>query len=372
MSRDFEYEIRDAVADLADEGRSVSLADAAIREGRHIVRRRRAVTAAATFVVLAILVVPFTLNRPARQFVQQPGAAPAPSASGPAPSTSRPAPTGAAAAPNPTSTLDVVDPVPGLVPLPDGMIFGSIPRAGGDSLVYNRSTGQYVRVPYQRVVPAPYGSTAAIDDGRRLGLIDLESGALRWATGPAPIGTTFDWSPDGTQLTYLTKSGKPGAVRVAVLIVAKSLAVTVGSDIICPMTCVSAWLPDGQAIAVSGADGKLPIRLVDPSTGSPRKGLERVTGVLASGHGVSDDGTLVVTQIGPEAGVSVIATGQVILTLAADPAQTYWSSGHELVVVSSVGVVVYALTGESIATYPLPPTLATGAALPTLPTLMRG
>jgi len=360
MSRDFEYEIRDALVDLADEGRSVNLATAAIRDGKHIVRRRRAVSAAATFAVLALLVVPFALHRPVNRIVQPGAAAPAPTTA--APTTADPGPAGT---PAPT-----IDPMAGLVPLPDGMVYGSIPLTGGYSLVFNRSTGQYVKLPYTRIVPSPSGSTAAVDDGRRIGLVDLDSGTVRWAAGPTPTGITFDWSPDGSQLTYLAKGGKTGTVRVTVLTVAKTVAAAVGGDILCPLTCASAWLPDGQAIAVSGMDGKVPIRLVNARTGSPTKGLERVTGVLANGHAVTDDGTLVVTQLGAQATVTVAATGEMILSLPGAADQTYWSSSHELLLVRRDGVSLYSLTGEPVATYPLPPgTLATGSSLPTL---MRG
>lgn len=360
MSRDFEYEIRDAVVDLAEEGRSVNLAAAAIRDGRHIVRRRRAVSAAATFAVLAVLVVPFALHRPTTRIVQ-PGAAAPP----PVPAATSSA-AGAAVSAVPTPAMSV----PGPAALPDGMVYGSLPRDDGSSLVYDRSTGRYVRLPFAGIVPSPAGSTAAIDDGRRVGLVDLATGAVRWAVGPAPAGTAFDWSPDGTQLTYLAKGGKTGTVRVTVLTVAKAFAASVGADFICPLNCSSAWLPDGRSIAVSGMDGKLPIRLVDFRTGSLTKGLERVTGVLTNGHGVTDDGTLVVTQIGPQATVTVAATGRVILSLPDEAAQAYWSSGNELLVVRGDGVARYSFNGAPTDTYPFPPgILTTGAGLPTL---MRG
>lgn len=356
MSRDLEYEIRDAVTDLAEGGRSVNLAAAAIRDGRHLVRRRRAVSAAATFGVLAILIVPFALHRPATSRLTQPGAAPVATV----PSTTS---TDQASVPSPIAV-----PAPTLVnALPDGLVYASLPRTDGNTLVYNRSTGQYVDVPLERVVPSPIGTTAAVDDGKRVGLVDLDSGDVRWVDGPTPSGAAFDWSPDGTELTYLSVGRKSGTVRVTVAFVAKSFGAAIGGDIVCPSDCYPAWLPDGQAIAVSGADGKLPIRLIDPSSGDSLNGLDRVTGVLVSGHGVTTDRTLVVTQLGPNAVVIAAKTGEKLMALPADAAQVYWTRAQDLVMVRADGVSVFSLAGETIGTYPLPPgALVTSTSFPTL------
>jgi len=361
MSRDFDYELRATVNELATEARVVNLAEAAIRDGRHIVRRRRIVSAAATFAVLAVLVVPFALGKVHNSRLVQPGAAPAATAPSASVTPALPAPTPSPAVP--------VESVPGLVALPDGMLYGSIPRTGGDTLVFNRSTGQYLRVPVARAVPSPVGTLAAFNDGKRIGLINLETGVRHSVDGPVPDALAFDWAPDGTQLTYLTPGNKAGTVRVVILSVDKDYAGTIGQDIPCPGDCASAWLPNSTAIAVSGYGGKLPIRLVDPRTGSQRKGYEQVSGVLRNGHGVSADGALVVTEIGGESEVTVVQTGETILRLTADAAQTYWASGHDLLVVRPDGVVLYSIAGESLASYPFPTGTPTNQG--TLPTLMH-
>jgi hypothetical protein len=340
MSLRFDHAVRTAVRDLADEGHPVNLARPAIRQGRRIVVRRRAVTVAAAVAVAAALVVPFVVNRGPdrrlqRDVATQPSSSPAPS---------------------PALTHPAGDFTKGPITLVEPWIVAAAPADGG-SWVFDRTAGRYKTVPYDRINPAPAGDLAAVHSGSKLGLLNVHTGALRWVSGPASAVGVADWSADGTRLVYPANGTASQSLRLAVVDAATAKATIIGGNLECYENCAPAWLPNGQEIALAAPDQPGRVVVYSASTGQPTRQLQ-LPGAIPALHSWSPDGRLVVTRAGAQAALFEIGSGRTLLTLDDYAGGIYPIDGDRLLCVRSDGFVLLDHTGTTLAVFPRPAGLA--------------
>ncbi|MEV0713814.1 hypothetical protein [Asanoa sp. NPDC050611] len=132
------------------------------------------------------------------------------------------------------------------------------------SLLLDRETGEYERVPYRSVMPSPDGDQVLVGEGdnsvvhpTRVGIMDRDSKTVRWMpTGerdgfPGNAGDGV-WSPDGKRIAFRLVP-KTGAVTVVVVDVA-----TLRTDVL-PVPDFRqgdirlAWTPDSAGFAITTA-----------------------------------------------------------------------------------------------------------------------
>jgi hypothetical protein len=152
-------------------------------------------------------------------------------------------------------------------PLPPHVItaYAGIPNpadpgpADDTSLLLNYSTGQYVEVPYNVVVPSPDGSHAIVEDGdngaahpSRIGVLDRVTLQVRWLPGNRGHQGGASWSPDGGRfvLTDRPRQGPSGFIIVDASTLAESVvgvpdvetANMIGQSVV--------WTPGGTELAL--------------------------------------------------------------------------------------------------------------------------
>jgi hypothetical protein len=152
-------------------------------------------------------------------------------------------------------------------PLPPHVItaYAGIPNpadpgpADDASLLLNYSTGQYVEVPYNVVVPSPDGSHAIVEDGdnsaahpSRIGVLDRATLKVRWLPGNRGYQGGASWSPDGGRfvLTDRPRQGSSGFIIVDASTLAESVvgvpdvetANVIGQSVV--------WTPGGTELAL--------------------------------------------------------------------------------------------------------------------------
>jgi hypothetical protein len=142
------------------------------------------------------------------------------------------------------------------------------------SLLLNRKTGRYDRIPYNVALPSPDGSRVLVGEGdnspahpRRSGILDPTSGEVRWFPGePDDEGLTIgpgmgEWSPDGRQILFQRGPSKrvpddhdndgftlmdPETFQTRFVRVPNLLADNViGSGLV--------WMPDGDLLAMTAS-----------------------------------------------------------------------------------------------------------------------
>jgi hypothetical protein len=365
MSRDFEYVVREAVRDLADEGRAVNLADAAIRQGRRIVVRRQVLSVVAAIAVVAALAVPFALSR-SRDQEDPVGAAPGISATDDDTS-----PTATPAAPAPIAQpTERVSFGPGAVAaqVGDGWVVAATPTGTAASLAYDRQSQSYVTVPYARVDPAPSGEYVAVLDKDRVGLFNLDSGTVRWVNGPANSVGTVDWTDDGQHLVYATGGKTKADIRLVTVDVRSAVGKILPGTVTCATECIPSWMPGERQIAV-GSVSSGTVLAYNATNGEPAGKLP-LRGAIPALRSWSPDGSKVIVR-NDDAAAEIVdgKTGQPLAKLPDPAGLVYWDTDSTLLILRGAGVAVYDVSGQLQTVIPAP--VFSSKVAPTAYTLAR-
>jgi hypothetical protein len=220
--------IRDVFERVAAAPVPSDLAEAAIRRAARDRRRRATLAAASAVVAVAVAVPIFTFARSGGDTAEGPAIT-----TGTAPS--------------------------GTVPGSRWVITaysGVTSAADSYSLVLDRQSGAYERLPYQEVVPSPDGSRLIVTQSEpgRTGVMDRATGAVRWIPGVDRYVRGPTWSPDGASilLTTIPKDDDWGfaivdADDLTIQRVTVAASNTAGSDYF--------WAPDGRIGLQSSRNG---------------------------------------------------------------------------------------------------------------------
>jgi hypothetical protein len=332
----FEQAVRTAVRDLADEGRPVNLAVEALRRGRRLRARRRAVAGVAVFAAAAVLASPL-LNGGGR--------APRPDHR---PAASPPAPV----IPAPATTM------PGPIQPADGWIIGSVPAEGGKGVwVYDRIAGVYRILPYAQAMPAPKGNLVAVSDGQGwIGVADFVSNMVTWIEQTNSALPPQPWSPDGTRFVYTTDDDPMDdeGVRIVVVDAVAARARPMAGRVRCGDGCFPTWI-SSEKVGID-VSAKPPQGVQSFAAGDGHStGLVRLPGWVGQGSPWSPDGEHAVllmddgSSTGPlPRAVVEVATGR---TVAAFPERgnVYWTAPDRMLVVTDGGIASVYISGARVA-----------------------
>jgi hypothetical protein len=354
MNAAFERVVRDAVNDLADEGRAVNLATAAIRQGRRTIVRRRIISVAAAVAATAALAVPFALaNRGSPPL--QPGAAAEPSRTPmTAPPEPAPSPSASVARPFSVPSRPVMSMSEGVVNVGGGWLLIAAPSAKG-MWILDRSRQAYRQIPYGIAHPAPTGDLVAVSEAGRVGLYNMRTNSMRWISGPANVVGTFDWSADGSRLLYPVEGKGPDTVRLGVVDVSTHRLKVLNQDIECLDNCAPAWLPNTKEIAFAPGPVAVDsvVHIYSANDGTMTRKLP-LPGPIPALHSWSPDGSMVAVQVGEQTQIVDGRTGAEVLAFSERADGVYWQSAKTLLVVRREGVATYDLSGDLTDFYPKP------------------
>ncbi|MFG3422166.1 hypothetical protein [Micromonospora sp. NPDC048063] len=280
MTTQLENAVREAFDQLADAPPPADLAQAAIRTaGRQ--RTARLVVASVAAFAVALAAVPLAIG-----VLTVPGDDLSPAGMGPGPAVK-----------------------PFVVTAYSGVNNPGDPGPADDySLLLDPDTGEYDKVPFNEVVPSPDGSQVLVHEGdnslahpSRRGVLNRESGEVRWLPGSAGYTSGASWSPDGRQI-LITSRPKDGPGAGFLLVDAATLAARQVEvpDVSTQNTNGSAfvWTPDGTEVAlthsVSDSESE-PGRVTGIGfydlSGKPTRTLRVTGGSLNEGSGFSPDGS---------------------------------------------------------------------------------
>lgn len=137
----------------------------------------------------------------------------------------------------------------------------------GGSQLLDPAAGEYVKLPYRRVVPSPDGTRALVQTGEnsaadpvRVGVMDVSTLEVRWIEGYYGLRGAA-WSPDGREI-LITEQGHPDNNLVGFAIVdADTFESTFvhHDDIVAPEINTDGhryvWAPGGQEIVLTRSTG---------------------------------------------------------------------------------------------------------------------
>lgn len=350
MTHDIDQALRDALADLADEGKPVNLAGPAIRLGeRRRLRNRIGITAAGFAAVAALTAATLPWHGS--------GASTLPVAT-----TSTPA-----ATKGPTQLPSMRT---GPIRLTDGWLLGGGSSTSG-TWYLDRVKAQYRQSSYY-TVPAPVGNLVAVNDRERarMGVLDTGNGGgnhVQWLGEKDDGSMVPEWSSDGTALLY------PGTQHT---VIARESGLTFTKGPAC--TRAPRWLPGDIEVACPTAGG---LQVFSATTGAPTRTLQLslpAGAELGPAHTWSPDGGRLVIVGSNDRGEQVpviwdIATGATVpLTSAAgnDARTAYWVDDNQVLVIGHFEIVLFRSDGTVAATWRWPAEFADDE-LPNF-TLVRG
>ncbi|MER5332605.1 hypothetical protein [Micromonospora sp. NPDC002717] len=282
MTTQLENAVREALDQLADAPPPADLAQAAIRTAGRQRTARLAVAGVAAFAV-ALAAVPLAVG-----VLTAPDDDLSPAGTGPGPAAK-----------------------PFVVTAYSGVNNPGDPGPADDySLLLDPDTGEYDKVPFNEVVPSPDGSQVLVHEGdnslahpSRRGVLNRESGKVRWLPGSAGYTSGASWSPDGRQILITNRPKAeddpgPGFLLVdAATLATRQVEVP---DVSTQNTngLAFVWTPDGTGVAlthsVSDSESE-PGRVTGIGfydlSGKRTRVLRVTGGSLDEGSGFSPDGS---------------------------------------------------------------------------------
>jgi hypothetical protein len=266
-----------------------------------------------------------------------------------------------------------------------GMLGKSIDDLGQDdhSLLLDRTSGRYERVPYQRVVPSPDGDRAlvwrrvatATDHlaAAEVGVLDRATGTVRWLPRDRYAGSG-EWSRDGRKilLNQYSDTTAPAAIVADPDTLQTSRVVLAGLvEASSGVYAQIVWAPDGRGFATTvygGQSGPIPtaIHVYGPDGRLARS----VPATAALGpHSFSPDGRLMALSDGSVDTVVLadVGTGAEQARLKLPGEFLGWHGDRHLVTYAPTHgmrhdapatLAVVDLTGTTTATYEVPHHLA--------------
>jgi hypothetical protein len=286
---DLERILRDAVHELAAEGRPVDVTGPALHRARLIRARRFAAAAASVVVLLA------GLGFAAIRFGGVDRSAPAPADRSPSVVISEPAPTG----PSPTEA-ESLPAGSGPILLPGGWLIRGAPGPVG-TIIYDDESGRYrLAGEAVRVAPSPNGQflaevTPARDvvirrypDGQE---VNRRANAIRDDT-VYPV-----WAPDSSHVALVVSAGPD----TKLLVMGVSRTETLSADPVpCEAGCSVKWLANSKAVRVYTTRDRVEMNLTTGAVGVPSATPEDPCGFQRTGYQISNPQWLCVTPNGFE------------------------------------------------------------------------
>jgi hypothetical protein len=271
VDRDLEDLLRDAVTELADEGRAVNLSRPALRRAR-VLRIRRRVAAGVSALVLIAGLVAVTAAGTAPPGPDRPTTAdgPPPTSAGPGLPTGPTGPTG-----SPSHGADGKANRPTL--LPGGWAVRGAPTGGGVALFDDR-TGRYREIAVPGGVVAPAGRyVVSFRGGQAVRIHDAYTGQDVRNNLPGTGDIAPAWAGDGTRFAYVS-GGRVVIAAVATGQASGNPPVGCGGGGGGILSCDLRWSNNDQEIRIYVAGG---VRVLDVATAT----------VSAGGHSARQDDT---------------------------------------------------------------------------------
>jgi hypothetical protein len=287
VSTDLDRLLRDAVHELAAEGRPVDLTAPALRQARHI-RARRFVAAAASVLVLLA-----GLGFAATRFSGVDRSAPSPADQSPSVVISEPAPSD----PAPTEAESLP---PGSAPmaLPGGWLIRAAPGPLG-AIVYDDAQGRYhLAGSAQRVAPSPNGRFLAEVTGNRDVVIRRfadEQEVNRRANAIQDQDVYPVWAPDSSHVAFPVPVGS----ATKLLVMSVTGTETLSADPVpCDDGCTVKWLSSSLAVRLYTARDKVEMNVSTGTVGALSTTPEDPCGYQRTGYQISNPTWLCVTPTG--------------------------------------------------------------------------
>ncbi len=333
---DLENEVREALTDLANQGRPVNLASSAIHRARVTRRRQVALSGIAVIALIAAIVVPLSRLQPTTDRTPVAGK-PSRSAG--------------------ITTVPARSVAKGAVELPGGWILGS--GSGRVGVWYWDRVRKAYRLSDKAadVAPAPHGDLVyqelLLSGTRDQQLLDLRTNKSREIALPSDGGPPA-WDPTGTKLLTWLDNVALGRIQVFVYDTATHKTKAVPIAMGCAAECDATWLPDGTISVVSPGQTGVPARadVVDPGTGQVMRHLNFVP---QSAYALSPSRTEAIAQVLVNGVTKVCivdaATGLVLHQLpgeATDPRTVYWVGDNEILAVVHGAVLVINSNGDQV------------------------
>jgi hypothetical protein len=286
MNTDLDRLLRDAVHELAAEGRPVDVTASALRRARHI-RARRFVAAAASVLVLLV-----GLGFAAIRFSGVDRSAPPPADQ--SPSVVITEPTG----PAPSDTAESLPPGSAPVSLPGGWLIRAAPGPLG-TIVYDDAQGRYhLAGSALRVAPSPNGRFLAEVTNNRDVVIRRfadEQEVNRRANAIQNEDVYPVWAPDSSHLAFLVPVGTATKLLVMSVTGAQTLSV---DTVPCNDGCTVKWLTNSLAVRLYTARDKVEMTLATGTVGTLSATPEDPCGYQRTGYQISNPTWLCVTPTG--------------------------------------------------------------------------
>jgi hypothetical protein len=290
VTSDLDRLLRDAVHELAAEGRPVDLTASALRRARHI-RARRFVAAAASVVVLLA-----GLGFAAVRYSGVDRSAPPPADRSPSVVISDPA----EPAPTATEPTEVESLPPGSAPLalPGGWLIRAAPGPVG-AIIYDDGQGRYrLAGSAQRVAPAPNGRfLAEVTNNHEVVIRRFadDQEVNRRANAISDEDVYPVWAPDSSHVALLVPVGT--ATKLLVMSVTGTETLST-QTVPCNDGCTVKWLSNSQAVRLYTARDKVEMNLATGTVGALSATPEDPCGYQRTGYQISNPTWLCVTPTG--------------------------------------------------------------------------